>query len=175
MMIEQLRAKTQKSSGRMMIEKVMIQIGATSQKNSGSPPPTMIEKVMIQLGPKKKVLKSSGGVISSFAARPHGTSEDSITGKLIPVKRQPKNQKSSYRMIIEKVMMQLGVYFNGGHQRGTCDAEDAGSQGHKPTGKAEDAKSQSQKAAKSHKAKKPAELAMQRMRKRGTVNAEDAK
>ena len=81
-------------------------------------------------------------------------------------------------MMIEKVMIQLGVYFNrggGGHQRGrTCDAEDAGSQGQKPTGKAEDAKSQSQKAAKSHKAKKPAELAMQRMRKRGTVNAEDA-
>ena len=81
-------------------------------------------------------------------------------------------------MMIEKVMIQLGVYFNrkgggGGHQRGTCDAEDAGSQGQKPTGKAEDAKSQ--EAAKSHKAKKPAELAMQRMRKRGTVNAEDAK
>ena len=66
-----------------------------------------------------------------------------------------------------------------GHQRGTCDA---GSQGQKPTGKAEDAKSQSQKAAKSHKAKKlpvAAELAMQRMQKehkqRGTANAEDAK
>ena len=81
-------------------------------------------------------------------------------------------------MMIEKVMIQLGVYFNrkgggGGHQRGTCDAEDAGQ---KPTGKAEDAKSQSQKAAKSHKAKKASgKLAMQRMRKRGTVNAEDAK
>ena len=79
-------------------------------------------------------------------------------------------------MMIEKVMIQLGVHFNrkgggGGHQRGTC-AEDAGQ---KPTEKAEDAKSQSQKAAKSHEAKKPAELAMQRMRKRGTVNAEDAK
>ena len=128
----------------------------------------MIEKVMIQLGPKKYIKKKQQGVISSSAARPHGTSEDSITGKLIPVKRQPKNLKSSYRMMIEKVMIQLGVYFNrkggGGHQRGTCDAEDAGSQGQKPTGKAEDAKSQSQKAAKSHKAKKPAELAMQRMR-----------
>ena len=83
-------------------------------------------------------------------------------------------------MMIEKVMIQLGVYFNrkgggGGLQRGTCDAEDAGSQGQKPTGKAEDAKSHSQKAAKSHKSKKPAALAMQRMRKRGTVNAEDAK
>ena len=62
-------------------------------------------------------------------------------------------------MMIEKVMIQLGVYFNGGHQRGTCDAEDAGR--HKPTGKAEDAKSQSQKAD-SQKAS-------------GTGNAEDAK
>ena len=39
--------------------------------------------------------------------------------------------------MIEKVMIQLGVYFNrkgggGGQQRGTCDAEDAGSQGQKP-------------------------------------------
>ena len=67
-----------------------------------------------------------------------------------------KNLKSSCRMMIEKVMIQLGVYFN------RRDAEDAGSQGQKPTGKAEDAKTQSQKAAKSHKAKKPpaaAELA----------------
>ena len=140
----------------------------------------MIEKLMIQLGPKIYIKKAAGGGISSSAARPHGTSEDSNTGKLIPVKRQPKNLKSSCRMMIEKVMIQLGVYFNrkgggGGHQRGTCDAEDAGIQGQKPTGKAEDATSQSQKAAKSHKAKKPAELAMQRMRKRGTVNAEDAK
>ena len=62
-----------------------------------------------------------------------------------------------------------------GGTREELDAGDAGSQDQKPTGKAEDAKSQSQKAAKSHKAKKPAELAMQRMRKRGTVNAEDAK
>ena len=46
-------------------------------------PPMMIEEVMIQLGPPKK---NSGGVISSSAAKPHGTSEDSITGKLIPVK-----------------------------------------------------------------------------------------
>ena len=96
------------------------------------------------------------------------------------------NLKSGCRMMIEKVMIQLSVHFNrkgggGGHQGGTCDAEDSGSQGQKPTGKAENAKSQSQKAAKSHKAKKPpaaAELAMQRMRKdkqRGTVNAENAK
>ena len=35
MMIEQLGAKNLKSSGRMMIEKVMIQIGAKSPKNSG--------------------------------------------------------------------------------------------------------------------------------------------
>ena len=54
-----------------------------------------------------------------------------------------KNLISSWRMMI--------VHFNrkgggGGHQRGTGDAEDAGSQGQKPTGKAEDAKSQSQKA-----------------------------
>ena len=55
MMIEQLGAKNLKSSGRMMIEKVMIQTGAKSPKNSGgvgggaAAPPTMIEKVMIQL------------------------------------------------------------------------------------------------------------------------------
>ena len=35
MMIEQLGAKNLKSSGRMMIEKVMVQIGAKSPKNSG--------------------------------------------------------------------------------------------------------------------------------------------
>ena len=82
--------------------------------------------------------------------------------------------------MIEKVMIQFGVHFNrkgggGGHQRGTGDAEDA--------------KSQSQKVAKSHKAKKPpaaAELAMQRIKahepnknrkdkQRGAANAEDAK
>ena len=52
----------------------------------------MIEKVMIQLGPKKYLLqkkqKNSRAVISSSAARPHATSEDSNTGKLIPVKRK---------------------------------------------------------------------------------------
>ena len=47
MMIEQLGAKNLKSSGRMMIEKVMIQIGAKNQKIAAAPP-TMIEKVMIQ-------------------------------------------------------------------------------------------------------------------------------
>ena len=41
------------------------------------------------------------------------------------------------------------MMIDGGHKRGTGDAEDAGSQGKKPTGKAEDAKSLSQKAAKS--------------------------
>ena len=88
MMIEKLGAKNLKSNGRMMIEKVMIQLGAKSPKIAGglggAAAPTMIEKAMIQLGPKKK--KSSGGFISSSAARPHGTSEDSITGKLIPVR-----------------------------------------------------------------------------------------
>ena len=103
MMIEKLGAKNLKSRGRMMIE-----------------------KVMIQLGPKKYNHQFLCGKASC-------TSEDSITGKLIPVKRQPKNLKSSCRMMIEKVMIQLGVYFNrkgggGGH---------AGSQGQKPTGKAE--------------------------------------
>ena len=34
-MIEKLRAKNLKSSGRMMIEKVMIQLGAKSPTNSG--------------------------------------------------------------------------------------------------------------------------------------------
>ena len=35
MMIEKLGAKNLKSSGRMMIEKVMIQLGAKRPKNSG--------------------------------------------------------------------------------------------------------------------------------------------
>ena len=128
----------------------------------------MIEKVMIQFGPKK--YKKQRGVISSSAARPHGTSEDSITGKLIPVKRPPKNLKSSCRMMFEKVMIQLGVYFSrkgggGGHQRGTCDAEDAGSQGQKPTGESrgcEKPKPESRQKKQSQKAS-------------GTGNAEDAK
>ena len=86
-----------------------------------------------------------------------------------------KNLKSSCRMMIEKVMIQLGVHFNrkggGGGPRGTCDADDAGSQGQKPTGKAsgcEKPKQESRQKPKSQKAKKPpaaAELAMQRMRK----------
>ena len=100
----------------MMIEKVMIQIGATSQKIAGglggggggaAAPPTMIEQVMIQLGPKK--YKKAAGGHQFLCARPHGTSEDSITGKLIPVKRQPRNLKSSCRMMIEKVMIQIGA------------------------------------------------------------------
>ena len=87
MMIEKIRAKNLQSSGRMMIEEVMIQLGAKSPKDSGgvggggSPP--MI--VMIQKG-QKNTKKSAGGFISSSAAKPHGTSEDSNTGKLIPVK-----------------------------------------------------------------------------------------
>ena len=57
-MIEQLGAKNLKSSGRMIIEKVMIQSGAKSLKNSrgvggGGSPAMMIE----QLGAKN--LKSS--------------------------------------------------------------------------------------------------------------------
>ena len=42
MMIEKLGAKNLKSSGRMMIEEVMIQLGAKSPKNRGGlglPPP----------------------------------------------------------------------------------------------------------------------------------------
>ena len=54
MMIEkvmiQLGAKNLKSSCRMMIEKVMIQLGAKSLKSSYR---MMIEKVMIQLGVQK--------------------------------------------------------------------------------------------------------------------------
>ena len=63
--------------------------------------------------------KQRGGGTSASAPRPHGTSEASNTGKLIPVKRQPKNLKSSCPMMIEKVMIQLGVYFNrkGGAER----------------------------------------------------------
>ena len=71
--IEKLGAKNLKSSGRMMIEK-----SDDSIRGKTSAPPMMIEKVMIQLGPRKYLLKkSSRGVISSSAARPHGTSEDS--------------------------------------------------------------------------------------------------
>ena len=104
--------------------------------------------MMIQWAKKILIKRSGGGGgISASAPRPHGKSEASNTGKLIPVKRQPKNLKSSCPMMIEKVMI----------QRETCDAENAGSQGQKQTGKAEDAKSQSQKAAS------------------GTGNAEDAK
>ena len=78
----------------MMIEKVMIQLGAKSPTNSGGvgggrQTPMMIEEVMIQKGPTNIFKKKQPGVISSSAARPHGTSEDSNTGKLIPVKRQP--------------------------------------------------------------------------------------
>ena len=47
----------------------------------------MIEKVMIQLG-QNKYKKSSGGGISASAPRPHGTSEGSSTGKLIPADRK---------------------------------------------------------------------------------------
>ena len=86
MMIEKLGAKNPKSSGRMMIEKVMIQLGANSSKiagglggwggGGGSPSHDdrksddsirgkksggmMIENVMIQLRAKNQ--KNSGGV-----------------------------------------------------------------------------------------------------------------
>ena len=100
-----------------------------------------------------------------------------------------KNLKSSCRMMIEKVMIQIGVHFNrkggGGGPRGTCDAEDAGSQ----LEKHQDAKSQSQKAAKSQKAKKPKSQKAKKPKSQkakkpksqkatcrsGTGNAEDAK
>ena len=51
----------------------------------------MIEEVMLQKAPKQihvYIKKNSGGGVSSSAARPHGTSEDSNTGKLIPVDRK---------------------------------------------------------------------------------------
>ena len=94
-------------------------------------------------------------------------SEDSNTGKLIPVKRQPNNLKSSCRMMIEKVMIQLGVHFN---RKGVGGGHKAKSQ----LGKQRMRKAKARKPPKA-KAKKPAELAMQRMRKRGTMNAEDSK
>ena len=58
MMIEKLRATNLKRIGRMMIEKVMIQLGAKSPTNSGgvggaAAPPMMIEEVMIQSGATK--------------------------------------------------------------------------------------------------------------------------
>ena len=65
----------------MMIE----QLGAKNLKNSGR---MMTEKVMIQLGPKIYLKKAAGGGgISASAPRPHGTSEGSNTGKLIPADR----------------------------------------------------------------------------------------
>ena len=59
MMIKKLRAKNLKRSGRMIIEKVMIQLGAKSPTNSGglggaAAPPMMVEEVMIQKGEEKK-------------------------------------------------------------------------------------------------------------------------
>ena len=99
----------------------------------------------------------------------------------VMIQLEAKNLQSSCRMMIENVMIQLGVHSNrkgggGGHWR-----DELAMLVMQEARKAEDAKSQSQKAAKNHKAKKPpaaAELAMQRIRKdkqTGTVNAEDAK
>ena len=71
-----------------------------------------------------------------------------------------KNLKSSCRMMIEKVMIQLGVHFNrkGGGWGPREELAMLRMQEAKPKnqlGKHQDAKSQSQKAAKSQKAKPP--------------------
>ena len=78
----------------MMIEKVMIQLGAKSPKIAGglggaaAPPMMMIEKVMIQSGAKS--LKNSGGVGG-------GGSPPMMIEQL-----GAKNIQSSGRMMIEK-------------------------------------------------------------------------
>ena len=84
-----------------------------------------------------------------------------------------KNLKSSCRMMIEKVMIQIGVHFNrkgGGGPReelAMLRMQEANWESIRMR-KAKAAKSQKAKKPKSKKAKKPpaaAELAMQRMRK----------
>ena len=75
----------------------------------------MIEKVMIQKGQNnKKRKKSSGGVISSSAARPHGTSEDSNTGRKPPKAKKPKSH-----------LPQRNWQCRGCEKRGTVNADDA--------------------------------------------------
>ena len=71
-----------------------------------------------------------------------------------------KNLKKSCRMMIEKVMIQLGVRFNrkgggGGPREELAVLMMQEAKAKNQLGKHQDAKSQSQKAAKSQKAKKP--------------------
>ena len=71
-----------------------------------------------------------------------------------------KNLKSSCRMMIEKVMIQLGVHFNrkgggGGPREELAMLRMQEAKAKNQLGKHQDAKSQSQKAAKSQIAKKP--------------------
>ena len=82
-------------------------------------------------------------------------------------------------MMIEEVMIQLGVHFNrkgggGGHREELAMLRMQEAKAKNQLGKQRMRKAKARKPPKA-KAKKPAELAMQRMRKRGTVNAEDAK
>ena len=86
----------------MMIEKGMIQLKARGGWGGAAAPPTMIEKVMIQLR-QKNIKKQRGHQFPS--ARPHGTSEDSITGgtreELVMLRMQEakaKNQLGKQRM-----------------------------------------------------------------------------
>ena len=123
----------------------------------------MIEKVMIQLG-KKKRKKSSGGW--------GGGSPPYMIGKL----GGAKNLKSSCRTMIEKVMIQFGVCVN---RTGVAREELAILRMQEAKAKNQLGKqsSQSQKAAKSHKAKSYLPQRNWQRRgcdKRGTVNAEDA-
>ena len=57
----------------------------------GSSPPRRSDdskRAKTNIKKAKKKQKQWGGGVSSSAARPHGTSEDSNTGKLIPVDRK---------------------------------------------------------------------------------------
>ena len=131
-MIEQLGAKNLKSSGRMMIEKVMIQSGAKSLKNSrgvgggGSPanddrtirgkesiksknnggvggggsPPMMIEKVMIQSGAKSP--KNSGG------AGGGGGSPPTMIEKVM-IQLGPKKYKTTSVPLRQGLMVQVRI------------------------------------------------------------------
>ena len=77
----------------MMMEKVMIQLYKGAGGLGGGSPPHDERKSDDSIKGKKSgemmIEKMMTQCISASAARPHGKSEDSNAGKLIPVKRQP--------------------------------------------------------------------------------------
>ena len=85
-----------------MIEKMMIQLGAKNPLNSGGGMGT----AMIQRGPTNIFKKKSPGVINS-SGKASWISEDSIMGKLIPIKCLKCNGgREIPSMMIEQVMIQ---------------------------------------------------------------------